>query len=157
MEDLLLVRGLRNIWDEEFTDIQKKTWHGESGIGTFEDLVFESNKDNPDVKGMLEYCFAAFYYEILSFCGCGSPNSICDLLLDFLECFTGDHDRIDRNLVGKLLSENSNHILYDFMLYFLDSKGFTEHGTSIYGSWLTEEGMLYRELLKKRKEHGYDI
>lgn len=157
MDDLLLIKGLRNIWDKEFTDIQKETSYGESGIDTFEDLVLESNKNDPDIKGMLEYCFAAFYYEILSFCGCGSPNSVCDLLLDFLECFTGDYDLIDRNLVNKLLSENSNHIWHDFMLYFLDSKGITEHGTSIYGSWLTEEGKLYRELLKKRKEYGYDI
>lgn len=157
MEDLLLIKRLRNIWDKEFTDIQKRTWHSESSICVFDDLVFESNKDNPDVKSMLEYCFAAFYYEILGFCGCGSPNSICDLLLDFLECFTGEHNSIDRNLVSKLLSENSNHVQYDFMLFFLDSKGFTEHGTSIYGSWLTQEGELYRDLLKKRKEHDYDI
>jgi len=35
---------------------------------------------------------------------------------------------------------NSPKVAAEFIAHFLDQRGLTEHGGSVYGSWLTEDG-----------------
>ena len=37
-------------------------------------------------------------------------------------------------------------------LYILDEKGFTEHGFSIFGSYLTDKGLALKKILQLNKE-----
>lgn len=37
----------------------------------------------------------------------------------------------------------------DFILHFLDAYGITDHGSSVYGSWLTLEGQKLKECLNE--------
>jgi len=62
-------------------------------------------------------------------CGCGQPAICWDYLHEFLK--TRDNDTPYKN------TENALEL---FFMYVVDNCGMTEHGTSIYGAWLTEEG-----------------
>jgi len=69
--------------------------------------------------------------EYLGFCGCGDPTSAMILIRDIL-------NSIKEGGTDQTLFPSDG--LYYFMLYWLDDKGFTEHGTSIHGCWLTDLG-----------------
>lgn len=71
--------------------------------------------------------------EILGLCGCGNPDAVMKYIYDILKRCT------------KWAEEDYSNTAVAFLLYWADNKGFTEHGTSIYGSWLLPKG---EELLK---------
>jgi len=71
--------------------------------------------------------------EYLGFCGCGSPDTAM--------VYVGDYLRdISNNKFG-----DYEDTPYMFLAYWADTKGFTEHGTTVRCSWLTNLG---KELLK---------
>lgn len=82
--------------------------------------------------------------EVLGFCGCGNPDSAMKYVRDALLLVSKKYEigysewklRVDK-LFPILGSEY-------FMWYFLDNKGFTEHGGSVPG-WITDKG---EELLR---------
>ena len=43
-----------------------------------------------------------------------------------------------------------------FMAYILNDKGFLDHGTSIYGSWLTNKGKLLLKALDEFEKYDYE-
>lgn len=76
----------------------------------------------------------------LHICGCGCPENVYrairDVLADPIKCNEGAY--------------------YDYMLYQLNHLGYLDHGSSIYGSFVTEKG---KELLKAFDEmakYDYD-
>lgn len=91
----------------------------------------------------------------LGFCGCGDPEGALRLLCDTLQAFA---DRSARKLSWEAGTRKLTKILgldhpqYEMLglsyLYFIDSVGLLEHGTSIYGSWLSECGEEVLEALK---------
>ena len=86
-------------------------------------------------------------YEIiheLGICGCGCPD----------ETYKAVHG---------MLSKFENHIGIDgetpyeyFMAYTLDRLGFTEHGTCVTSSWLTDKGKELLEALTDFAKYDYD-
>lgn len=72
-------------------------------------------------KGILEF------HKLL--CGCGSPGMCWDSLIWYLEICTSKENYFN--------TENSFEL---FFMYVISHLGLTEHGTSIYGSWITEKG-----------------
>lgn len=93
----------------------------------------------------------------LGFCGCGDPEGALSFLRDVLSIFEL------RILEGKSHWEEGTAQLWQKLalghpeygllglsyLYYLDSVGLLEHGTSIYGSWLSERG---EEILQALRE-----
>ena len=73
--------------------------------------------------------------HFFNFCGCGNPNSSLEFIRDIL-IIIKEHGAYSDELSKKLSDEG---LLY-FVLYYLDSKGLTEHGGSVGGSWITEKG-----------------
>ena len=67
-----------------------------------------------------------------NFCCCGCPKDAVLAVKEMLD-WCGE-DIASR----KSPSEFTNY--QKFMLYFLDNKGYTEHGGSVNGSWLTNDG-----------------
>ena len=67
-----------------------------------------------------------------NFCCCGCPK---DAVLAVKEMLDWCGEDIESR---KSPSEFTNY--QKFMLYFLDNKGYTEHGGSVNGSWLTNDG-----------------
>lgn len=45
--------------------------------------------------------------------------------------------------------EEHKELLYEFFRYILDNRGFTEHGTSIGGAWITDKGKRLVKLLEE--------
>ena len=83
---------------------------------------------------------SAVWCGVFGFCGCGDCQYELERLYATLEILKRE-DRTDRN---ELYDVNNGYQIY---LYLLDRYEFTEHGSSIYGSWLTDKGeALYKVL-----------
>jgi hypothetical protein len=104
-----------------------------------------------------------FYYEELKWCGCGNPDDALTFLRDVLQTM---HDWSEANGMGRWNEQNPEReaakvreqelLPLDSPLalsyrYFLDALDLTEHGGSVYGSWLTEHG---EAVLAMLRAHG---
>lgn len=81
---------------------------------------------------------------ILGGCGCGEPDSLAEMAYKLLEHFGTPHMERTFNFY-----EGDDHLTYEVIAHWLAEKEVTEHGGSIYGSWLSEKG---KEILKTIKE-----
>lgn len=87
----------------------------------------------------------ARWYEELKFCGCGIPEEVQDYIHDILAAMAERSDSgWEINKVNAVLG--NIEMATAFVLYTLDAMGLTEHGGSIFGSWLDPKG---RALLKE--------
>ena len=81
----------------------------------------------------------------LGICGCGSPEMVYRLvhvvLKEILEPRVWTVDRVG---------------YYSYMIYQLNEQGFLEHGSSIYGSWVTERGKKLIEALDEMAKYDYE-
>lgn len=81
-----------------------------------------------------------FYVGILGFCGCGSTDS-ANKATEVFKLFThGEYNIFDNEKAKKI---NPDYL--DLILHIFDERGLTEHGGSVYGSWLEAKGI---EILK---------
>jgi len=77
----------------------------------------------------------------LGFCGCGVPDDALEFIGDVLRLMSSESFEVGKMLKLFKSEDNSNgNGMYYFILYQLDQKGLTEHGTSINLSWLTDKG-----------------
>ena len=85
--------------------------------------------------------------ELLGICGCGQTHKVARQFLSVMRrCRRYSEPKRD----GEYFSGSGDYYrdLSDLMaLYWLDQMGMTEHGSSIYGSFLTEKGELVEDLL----------
>jgi hypothetical protein len=88
--------------------------------------------------------------SFLGFCGCGCPEETFKYIASALELIRDNTDWDTRH--AKLCELCGGKQAADFMLYFLDSKRMTEHGTSIGGSWIDEKGTQFIEAVKELPE-----
>lgn len=154
------------VLDKRLNDVQKDTSYGEyldggeyigwtfSDIKTFLDRFDENPRDH--AKTILGYSVNIFIYEICNFCGCGCNARLLRYILKFLECFNydGEGRMLDKDLFDKdfshpLMSDSDMWVSYEFLAKWVDSIGLSEHGTSVYSSWLTDEGLTWREVLRR--------
>ena len=73
--------------------------------------------------------------ELKWFCGCGDASAAAAALHDILS----EHEApsVDRPKTDQLLPVFGARML---VLYHLDDRGYTEHGGSVTGGWLTKKG-----------------
>ncbi len=100
---------------------------------------------------LIEECENFFYYEKLNWCGCGDPNMAKGVIKDYLEVVKAKFDS-NADFTGKF----GVKFVYDDKLllclaYTLDAAGFTDHGSSISGAWLTDEGKMFLWLLEQNR------
>lgn len=88
------------------------------------------------------------YFGKLNWCGCGIPDDALDEVQKVLEWAStfGNREIID-----------TGNPLILCLLYTLDAAGFLEHGSSIYGSWLTETGEEFLKALKYKAKKAWDL
>jgi len=79
------------------------------------------------------------YFCKLNLCGCGNPDEVHALLIQCAKHFGNGPFALRVDGIVNLVKENPE-VVAQFIAHFLDSKGLTEHGGSVYGSWLTEDG-----------------
>lgn len=87
----------------------------------------------------------AFHYGVLGLCGCGNPEEVYNFLRDILALC----DRRKANDGGEWINTAKAtqelmmarpDIASEALLHILDHYKLTEHGGSVYGSWLTSLG-----------------
>lgn len=149
------------VLDKRLDEDAKKCSYGDDYTGiTFKfakDLLdtFDSDpKANTDT--LLDYAVEVFLSEICNFCGCGCNAKILRYILKFLECYNydGEGRMLDKDLFDKdfkhpLLSDIDMWVSYEFLAKWVDSIRLSDHGTSVYSSWLTDEGLVWREVLRR--------
>lgn len=81
----------------------------------------------------------------LGICGCGNPKMVYRLIHVVMKEIHESSVRVD-DYVGH----------YDYMIYQLNEQGFLEHGSSIYGSWVTEKGEKLIEALDEMAKYDYE-
>ncbi len=87
----------------------------------------------------------SFLIQVFDFCGCGYLLDGTGVFLkQVLNAFDDDYLSLD-----KIEDVCKTDKIVDFTLHFLDANELTDHGTSIYGSWLTEKGIALRECLNE--------
>jgi hypothetical protein len=99
-----------------------------------------------------------FWLEHLYLCGCGSPDDCKEMIKKYLSamkeytdsdtenCVEVKHKRLKEGFDVEYVYENP---LLLFLSYVLDSHGFTEHGGSIGGAWITGLGRMYLDVLNE--------
>jgi hypothetical protein len=94
---------------------------------------FESGMDYIDEEGCSwDSPFDWFWIGILGGCGCGSSEELAERAFKLLENFS--HDDIDKRF--SVYDKVGDEIL----AHWFDSLDLTEHGSSVYGSWLSPKG-----------------
>lgn len=84
--------------------------------------------------------------EALGFCGCGSPDNC----LEFMELFLA---QMESNEAPRNYSQAMAHPgAIVFVQYCLDEMGFTDHGSSVSYPWLSSEGEMLLEEIRKCEE-----
>ena len=149
------------VLDKELDEDQKKCSYGDD----YTCITFKFAKDllntfdsDPKVNAdmILDYAVEVFLFEICNFCGCGCNAKLLRYILKFLECFNYDNEgrMLDKKLFDKefshpLMSDNDMWVSYEFLAKWVDSIGLSDHGTSVCSSWLTDEGLTWREVLRR--------
>lgn len=92
-------------------------------------------------------------YDGLRFCGCGSPEDASLFMYKVLSAQSKEdyeEKKIAYNEILNISLEDNCVVngIFQFALYILNERGFLEHGTSVYSSWLTEKGECYLKLLE---------
>lgn len=111
----------------------------------------------------LEDCVDFFYYEKLKWCGCGDQDMAKRVVRDYLRILNEEdlcykkannaHNAYSRKC--EMFSKRFGvQTVYDNELllclaYTLDAAGFTGHGSSIGGAWITSEGKMFLWLLER--------
>ena len=92
-----------------------------------------------------------------------SPNEKVKLIHELGICEFGNPKMVYRliHVVMKEILESSvkvnDHVgYYNYMIYQLNEQGFLEHGSSIFGSWITEKGKKLIEALDEMAKYEYE-
>jgi hypothetical protein len=102
-----------------------------------------------------------FQINILGFCGCGRPYNNIKFVADSLKLvkkykqFGNSFGETREQTIERLEQYKKeqreffgNDQIAEFMLYWLDAKGFTEHGGSVGSSWINEKGYDFLDLFE---------
>lgn len=100
--------------------------------------------------------------SFLGFCGCGRPEDPLETVLGVLSAFEAMRaardvkDDATANMAWEQIhriapTEGEYAGLGYSLLYMLDDKGLIDHGSSVHGSWLTDDGKEFLARLRKWK------
>lgn len=81
----------------------------------------------------------------LKICGCGNPEMVYRLIHVVMKEIRESGVRTD-DYVG----------YYAYMIYQLNEQGFLDHGSGIYGSWVTEKGEKLIKALDEMAKYNYE-
>ena len=152
MSDVDLCEKMISFLEEDLDDLQKETSYGDDlELYTYWEIEKAFDSDVFSIESAFIYFRALFYYEILSFCGCGNPQMILNgVILPLLEAFNdGAYENFN---MGYGKNTGMSEALVEFFLHYLDKLGLTNHGSSVWGSWLESKGRLWREILRRSEE-----
>lgn len=94
--------------------------------------------------------FRIHWTKALDFCGCGQPDQARHWMAKLLRALDLRDGWIYSGQAGQIMVEGGladGPARYVF-LYWLDQKGYIEHGGTVTGSWLTDKGRAMLPLLE---------
>lgn len=91
----------------------------------------------------------------LGICGCGNPEDSYKAVHELLSLIRERKENPDFTRYEKWSTLLDNPYALT-VLYMLNALEFLEHGTSVYGSWITSEGHKLIDALDLMAEYGYD-
>lgn len=94
-----------------------------------------------------------YYYDVLKFCGCYTPDAILEEVKEALDLFDQDRKTMSDEAWKARLAWVDDHLI---LTYLLDALGLTEHGYNISGQWLTPKGEKLLEALHAADERWDD-
>lgn len=115
--------------------------------------------DATDLFWLIDCVEEVFTFNILGLCGCGCPDASRRDIRNYLRIVNlkrkdfSTFDDYYKIYIARMKEYFNVESVYDnsllqFMAYILDNKGFTEHGSSIGGAWITEKGKQYLSVLE---------
>jgi hypothetical protein len=108
-----------------------------------------------DRAGVLASCYpyltAARWELDLRFCGCGWPEEAQGFLRDVLRGMRHDEKRLSFEQLMGVVSANPKGAAL-LVLHILDAMRLTEHGGSVFGSWLDTKGVALLAELDKEND-----
>lgn len=118
--------------------------------------VYHGYREDWYEEYLIDYLMDFFSFDILGLCGCGSQEDTQFVIWRYLTIRKRYFDeRLSWNQVQELYkselnidTDNEMHYgLLQFLMYVLDDKGITAHGSGIGGAWLTRLGEMYLDVL----------
>lgn len=92
------------------------------------------------------------FMDALNFCGCGRPERVAELLAAYLSALVEDSRQAEARCVPTWKQQpwlevgGDDRDVFLMCAYIADAAGWTEHGGSVHGAWITESG---RDILAK--------
>jgi hypothetical protein len=111
--------------------------------------VIKGCRDGWYEESLIDPLLSFYMYEKMDLCGCGIPEQTYEIIRLYLhirkDWFTKDmlYEEVLERYKNDLHIDTQDSLqagLLQFLAYVLDSHDFTEHGGSIGGCWLTEDG-----------------
>lgn len=96
-----------------------------------------------------EEFLSLFFAEAFEFCCCGCLSMSIKFVRDILKCYEDEEGLSPHLNLDKAKEVCGNDNITDFILHWLDTVKLTDHGSSVYGSWLTDKGKVLRDYLKE--------
>jgi len=100
--------------------------------------------------------FDRLYFVELGMCECGRPDEVEAFVLEILDAQASYRDTPQGGFEAKESRQHSAikntdaDVIFEFVMHVFEHAGFVEHGSSVYGSWLTEKGRKLISELKAR-------
>lgn len=115
-----------------------------------------------------EELYKTFRYEVLNWCGCGSPEEADKEVIKYLNLI--DIPWKNESLPFNEKYSNSKKLCQEYfgcetiydnplllcLAYTMDAAGFSEHGSGIGGAWITGRGKIYRYAIQKHLKNKED-
>lgn len=106
-----------------------------------EDSCMHSNYSNIDLDNLeeeeIKLDIKIEFKSLLGICGCGRPEIVLENIYDILEKISHKNDEGNEFDLYDWADEDWRNLL---ILYVLDEAGLTSHGSSVYGSWISDLG-----------------
>lgn len=104
----------------------------------WDDQCFYLNNE-PELQAILKY----YYYYKLKWCGCGCPEDAMRTVAKYLKAKSYKYPENDKKMKEFFDGKDEDDDLILCLAYTMDAAGFTEHGSSIYSCWLTDDGKYF--------------
>lgn len=94
-----------------------------------------------------------YYFIRLNWCGCGTPGEALRTVAKFLEARSGKWEERNAKTKEAFGTEKiwENELLC-CMAYTMDAAGFTDHGSSIFSCWTSDEGTYFMEAIREAEK-----
>ena len=119
----------------------------------YKGVNFKLHKMSNDIEQRKED-FETIYFGEIGMCGCGQPEDVKKFIYELLK----NHKECkDEKITYKVMAENRKRIIketdtdvvFEFVFHILEHNDLLEHGGSVYGSWFTEKGEKFFDLLSE--------